>query len=412
MVGKASKQSGAKAGGREKPTRVSRRRWSAVLFTLLVALVLLEVLSRIFVVHVAGAESFRRYASLAQLQSRYGSGLQGIRDADSLFSFRHHRYLGYSPTPGFRRGPNRHNSRGYRGDEIVLPKPPGEFRIVCLGGSTTYTAGVEDYRQSYPRLLEEELQQAGYDRVSVINGGVPGWSSWETLINFELRVLDLEPDLIVVTHAINDINARLVWPPESYRGDNSGQRKPGAEGLFMPSLLEHSTLARFFLVRAGIILPHSALQRSVDPPADSYQGDLFLEQRIRGSYPSGVFAETRAAQMLQRNRPVYFRRNLTSLLAVARRSGIEPVLTTFPYSSRFDRAPRTSTEEYIAAYAEMDRVMREVAVANAVHLIDLATTMGQDPRFYRDGHHVNEEGARRKARIVAQGLIEAGVLPR
>ena len=82
-------------------------------------------------------------------------------------------------------------------------KPLGEYRIACLGGSTTYTTSVEDWRLSYPALLEHELHNAGLGSVCVLNCGAAGWSSWESLINLETRVLDLDPDLIVVYHAIN-----------------------------------------------------------------------------------------------------------------------------------------------------------------------------------------------------------------
>ena len=57
----------------------------------------------------------------------------------------------------------------------------------------------------------------------MINAGLAGWSSWESMINFQLRLLDLEPDLIIVYHAVNVLHARLVWPPEAYQPDNSGR---------------------------------------------------------------------------------------------------------------------------------------------------------------------------------------------
>jgi len=86
-----------------------------------------------------------------------------------------------------------------------MPKPAGQFRIVCLGGSTTYTSDVKDYRDSYPYLLEKYLKAQGYNDVTVVNAGAGSWSSWESLINFQFRVLDLDPDLIIVYHGINDI---------------------------------------------------------------------------------------------------------------------------------------------------------------------------------------------------------------
>jgi lysophospholipase L1-like esterase len=60
--------------------------------------------------------------------------------------------------------------------------------------------------------------------VQVINAGVGGYNCWEVLINLELRVLDLDPDLIIIYEGRNDVRAGLV-EPASYRGDDSGRRK-------------------------------------------------------------------------------------------------------------------------------------------------------------------------------------------
>ena len=92
-----------------------------------------------------------------------------------------------------------------------------------MGGSTTYSYDIEDFKKSYPDLLEKYLQKKDFDNIEVINAGGGGWSSWESLINLELRVLDLDPDLVIIYHGINDIHTRLVWPPEVYQGDNSAQ---------------------------------------------------------------------------------------------------------------------------------------------------------------------------------------------
>lgn len=59
-----------------------------------------------------------------------------------------------------------------------MPKPKGEYRIVCLGGSTTYTGWVDDYRLTYPALLQTELIDRGY-AVTVVNAGNEAWTSYE-----------------------------------------------------------------------------------------------------------------------------------------------------------------------------------------------------------------------------------------
>ena len=96
---------------------------------------------------------------------------------------------------------------------------------------------------TYPRQLEASLRKRfpllGLD---VINAGVSGYSSMESLINLQFRVLALEPDLIIIYHAINDVGTRLV-DPELYRSDNSGRRKAWTEPV-TPFLARHSYLAR------------------------------------------------------------------------------------------------------------------------------------------------------------------------
>jgi hypothetical protein len=112
--------------------------------------------------------------------------------------FSPHHYLNYCNTPDFvsRDGLNRHNSLGFRGEEIAIPKPAGRFRIAVLGGSGTYTIKVRDYRQSFPAQLERQLRETyGRTNVEVINAGVGGYNSWEILINLQFRVLDLQPTM-------------------------------------------------------------------------------------------------------------------------------------------------------------------------------------------------------------------------
>lgn len=374
-------------------------------------LVVVELVATLWLLRLADEQSFIRYASLRQLQQRFGDDLLTLAAEHGRTPYSPHRYLGYYPTPGYERPPNRHNRLGFRGEEITTPKPPGEFRIVCLGGSTTYTSAVLDWRSSYPALLQEELRRAGFAQVTVVNGGSAGWASLESLINLELRVLPLEPDLIVVYHGINDVHPRLVWPPEAYRADNSGKRVPNVSALVMPSVFEHSTALRWFLIRIGRVQPHASFRRTVDLAAPTYYGDLFEEQKLAGTYPSGIFREVPARRMLEVNRPVWFRQNLVDIIALARRHDVVPVLSTFAFSPAFPGVPTVSSEEYRAALGETNDVVREVAADEGVPLIDMHGQFPRSPRYFRDGIHVTEEGARLKARIVARELVEQGLLP-
>ncbi|TFH22361.1 MAG: SGNH/GDSL hydrolase family protein [Myxococcales bacterium] len=379
------------------------------LASVLVTLVVLEIAARLYLVHLASEPRFLSYASYAQLLDRYGSETEQGAALKQLYS--PHRYLGFYPTPSYVWGKNRHNSLGYRGEEFPIEKPSGEFRVVCLGGSTTYTSDVEDPALAYPAQLEEALRERGANDVRVINGGAASWTSWESLINFEFRVLDLDPDLIIVYHAINDAHARFVWPPEAYRGDNSGWRAPNQSGLFMPSILEYSTLARIFLIRLGWTGAHADLARTVDRAAPTYYADVFREQIRSGRYPESPFDAVPAERMLEANDPRFFRRNLENIVAIARQHGVGIVLASFAYAPAFDDEPRVSTREYARALREHNEVIRSVSESGRVAYYDFAAEFPTDEGLFTDGRHVNEKGARVKGRLFADFLVDNGLVP-
>jgi lysophospholipase L1-like esterase len=360
---------------------------------LLLSLGVAEVATRAYLHWIAPEKVFKRYATLDQLHERYEPRVVP------------HRYLGYSLNPAFDNGLNRHNALGFRGAEITQPKPELEFRIVCLGGSTTYTLAVKDDQRTYPALLQTELQQRGYSHVTVVNAGVPGYSSWETLVNFQFRILDLSPDLIIVYHGVNDIHSRLVWPPAAYRGDNSGRSSP-IELRSEPSLGDFSALARILLIRTGMAQPEAAFANSIDVRPDTYYGEEFMWQKRRKDYPAGIFEEVTAIEMLEANPPRFFRRNLENLVALADLHGVETVLATFAHSSRFRHRPRASSPEYVAAYEETNQVLRNLALDTSAHLYDFVNEFPKSKNLFTDGRHVTRAGAALKAELFAEFLTE------
>ena len=368
----------------------------------LVVLLLLELGLQIYIVHGADRPTFLRWASFNQLKNRNP-------DAEPLYS--PHAYIGHYPTPGYRKEENRHNELGFRGEEIVIPKPEGEFRIVCLGGSTTYTSKVRNFRKSYPYQLGLDLRERGYENVNVINGGASGWSSWETLISFEFRVLDLEPDLVIVYHGINDVHPRLVWPETHYRGDNSGRRSPGQSILnSMPGVLEHSSLFRVIGIELGWIQSHSDFGRTILLPAPNYVGDIFRDQRHAGVYPAGVFEEITAAEILKANKPIYFERNIENLIAIAKAQNVKVLLSSFAFHPDFEDHPRASSREYIDAYFETNSMLKRVAAEQNVSFFDFAFAFPKDRSLYIDGRHVTEVGAQLKAKLFAEYLHQSDLL--
>ena len=135
---------------------------------------------------------------------RYGSARGNPIDRLRVYD----KELGISTlAPGYVRSGSRAsfgiNALGFRGDEFTKEKPPGTIRIVCLGASTTFCG---EAKRSWPHRLQEKLRER-YSGVGieVINAGVPGFRIEQSLVNLEARVLPLDPDLVIVYHANNDI---------------------------------------------------------------------------------------------------------------------------------------------------------------------------------------------------------------
>jgi len=95
------------------------------------------------------------------------------------------------------------NSLGLRGPELG-PKRRDEYRILSLGESTTFGVGVATdatYSAVLERLLRERFPAR---RFTVINAGVPAWSSFQSLKFLELRGFSLQPDMVLFYHEVND----------------------------------------------------------------------------------------------------------------------------------------------------------------------------------------------------------------
>ncbi len=107
----------------------------------------------------------------------------------------------------------RTNALGLRDDDIVAPKPPGVFRILCVGGSTTEEGPAN--ARTYPNLLESMLNESfGEVEVDVVNCGISGINSDGHVGKLPLY-LSLEPDLLLLYMGVNDAMLVLLYPDSS-----------------------------------------------------------------------------------------------------------------------------------------------------------------------------------------------------
>ncbi|MBZ0270700.1 hypothetical protein K8I61_01585 [bacterium] len=90
------------------------------------------------------------------------------------------------------------NALGVRGEERSAEKPPGVFRIACLGGSNTYGAGLGD-DETWPTQLERTLNENAPGRFEVFNLGVSAYVGLQIATLAEEAVRRFDPDLVILS---------------------------------------------------------------------------------------------------------------------------------------------------------------------------------------------------------------------
>jgi len=306
-----------------------------------------------------------------------------------------HPYIGYTPRPGaVQEDPARKyhfhfNSQGMRGPELAVPKPPGVYRIFCLGGSTTYGSGVTEDELTYPARMEAHLNEmapAGV-RYEVANCGVSGYMTVENLINLQLRLVELEPDAVVVYLAAND--ARPIQA-RGFRPDYSHYRRSWP-------VIEVSPFERWMLRNVRLF---AWLTRGLDP-ADQYgaQGHRsFVENYRELHQPSDQGVPEEGLEV--------FFRNLHHIVVIARANGIEPVLSTF---ATCPEKWKEGDERFLETVGAINARLVPFCEQEDVPLLRIAEQLDGRCELFDDWMHLGDQGSDEHGRIAAEEARRLGL---
>ena len=112
--------------------------------------------------------------------------------------------------------------------------------------------------------------------------------------------------------------------------------------------------------------------------------------------------------ILEKNPPIYFQRNLENMFAIAKENGIEILFSTWAYSPYLN--DYASKDYYQQGFQENNDIVKKVANGHHVPLFHFAAVMPQDARYWADGRHVNEAGALEKATLFAEFIHTHGLI--
>lgn len=275
-----------------------------------------------------------------------------------------------------------HNSKGYRSDEFSTKKPEGKIRIVTLGGSTTYGVGVNN-DETWPHYLAQEL---GND-YEVINMGVPGYSTAENLIQTELYLSELHPDLAIYYVGLNDLRNINI---ENLTADYSDFHRPSLYGAY--GLCDNENLPSLASLKLLVLLGQKAGLVETCP---NQQIDVKIKKH------QGV--DMRALSI--------YKNNLEQIDSLCKSNGIdvlfvpqtllEEVLKTGDYSWWIPYVPTEEMDDMMDAY---NTALKAVADSNGVSYASEVLKHDWQKEDFVDLSHFNAEANKKLGEMIADEI--------
>jgi lysophospholipase L1-like esterase len=254
------------------------------------------------------------------------------------------------------------NSDGLRTESQPLDKKDDAWRVLALGCSTTFGWGVQD-SEAYPARLESHAHMEGLGNLEVVNGGQPGYTSFQGVWLWSKLLRSYQPDLVLIGYVVQDARKAAY----SDRSQAILQR-------------DHRYFKDNVLYRSRVYL---ALR--------SLLGSIQIQAKERGSGESGIY----------RVPPPDFAANLRQLVSGVQEVGAVPVLFGYP----LERSGYTT---------EHRRILKAASETLSIPHFDPQDQMEKASRtgtyyFSRDRGHANAEGNDLIARWVLEFLVAEGL---
>ena len=259
----------------------------------------------------------------------------------------------------------------HRDSPTPKDKSADTIRIIAVGGSTTvnerpYSVNQIDYQKALEAKLTDGFKEITFE---VLNAGGDAYSSAQSLINIEFRLVEFDPDIIILMHNINDSSVN------AFRGGaTSDYSNKYAQSYYLNPLLQGSLSLTGFLTQSRFLskigLPQLLAHKSGDLDADN-------------EFTYGLHL---------------FHRNLASIASICRLHNIDLVLLSQPYSMEPHEYIR---KEVFLAY---DKAISDVAKEQGVYFIDMFSRFGHEKKNFVDQFHYSTEGIQRFSSILYADL--------
>jgi len=234
------------------------------------------------------------------------------------------------------------NSLGFRDREYDIEKPKNKKRIILLGDSFTLGWGVS-FEKTFAKQLETMLnrRQGAWE---VINMGAGNYNSTMEVELFELKGLQLDPDIVILVYFVNDV-----------------EPVPGKESGLVYAATKHSYCISFL---AGRFIKLRS----------RFDSDYQWSRYYRSLYSPANTANISAAE-----------KSIRKLVRLCRRHDISLLFVNIPELRDFDNYQFFEATEHIRSLAREASVpFLDLFVSFAVHKPESLWVSQEDP-------HANEK---------------------
>lgn len=353
-------------------------------------LLLLESVSWICFYHVIDADMRRR--------ALFTAGLGGSAEAGIISNVMPYLWSNYLPNPASEQV-NEHGWRWGGGPRKAA------IRILCVGGSTTWSDHASSPGASYPARLEAWLRERGYD-VEVISASAPYYSSAELVGMMAFKAIHTGPDLVLIHTGGNDVEP--ILSPREYEPDYSHWRTArtqefgaGHNDLFASAWKIPSWSVR--LVAALLLRPDGWTRAKVGKQLTRSVEGYVATNDVRGREPVGL------------------ERNLRTLIALSRAHGARPATIAFrlhvegmekvlgKFASDKEILAR-GRERAAWGYGKSNEAIRRISAELGVPVIPFDTFSPSSDSSWTDHQHLDDRGLEEKAAFIGRWLVGSGLL--
>jgi lysophospholipase L1-like esterase len=236
-------------------------------------------------------------------------------------------------------------------------------------------------RHTYPLHLERIMSERFPGQtIEVVNGGAGGRTSAEILVDFALNLIEMQPDVVVLYHAYNDLGPSLT---PGFAPDYSHARKSLGE--------------TYHLLRWAAKFPNLPLALYTH----------LVEGVFAGNVRYGLISAISRAEPdlnLPFQGTATYRRNIEHLLDLCQARGIRVVLSSFCHFFYPGIEDSFVHRKYAEGVALENSVTLDLATRRGLPYADAAALIPLELENYVDFVHFTPAGMRRLAEVVADKL--------